>query len=69
MPTKTKPALTIEVYRSITKVRKREHWGVRIKAGNHQTLFTSEKYVNHEGALNAAHLIADGKFSIVDDMG
>lgn len=59
--------LTIEVYRKETKVRKKEKWGVRIKAGNHLTLFASEKYVNHEGARNAADLIADcDDFTIVD---
>jgi uncharacterized protein YegP (UPF0339 family) len=50
----------------VTAVRKREHWGVRIKAANHLVLFTSEKYVNHEGARNAADLIANGKFTVVD---
>lgn len=66
--TKPKPALTIEVYRKVTAIRKRERWGVRIKAGNNLTLFASEKYVNHEGARNAADLVADGKFTVVDDL-
>ena len=65
--TKAKPQLTVEVYKSVTKVRKKERWGVRIKAANHLTLFSSEKYVNHEGARNAADLVADGKFTVIDE--
>ncbi len=64
---KVKPAITIQVYRKVTKVRKRERWGVRIKASNNLTLFWSEKYVNHEGARNAADLVANGKFTVVDE--
>lgn len=63
---KIKPELTVEVYKKVTAVRKREHWGVRVKAANNLTLFTSEKYVNHEGARNAADLIATGKFTVID---
>jgi uncharacterized protein YegP (UPF0339 family) len=65
--TEAKPRLTIQVYKKVTAVRKREHWGVRIKAGNNLTLFSSEKYVNHEGARNAADLVANGKFIVVDE--
>lgn len=63
---KTKPALTIEVYKSETRVLKKQRWGVRIKAANNLILFSSEKYVNHEGARNAADLIATGKFTVLD---
>jgi uncharacterized protein YegP (UPF0339 family) len=65
--TEPKPRLTIQVYKKVTAVRKREHWGVRIKASNSLTLFSSEKYVNHEGARNAADLVANGKFTVVDE--
>ena len=41
-----KPKLTIEVYKKVTSIRKKERWGVRIKASNNLTLFASEKYVN-----------------------
>lgn len=65
--TAPKPQLTIQVYKKVTAFRKRERWGVRIKAGNSLTLFASEKYVNHEGARNAADLVANGKFTVVDE--
>lgn len=65
---KSKPELTIEVFRKLTLIRKTEHWGVRIKAANRLTLFVSEKYVNHAHALNAAELIASGRFTIVDEL-
>jgi uncharacterized protein YegP (UPF0339 family) len=65
--TTPKPQLTVQVYRKVTAIRKREHWGVRIKAGNNLKLFSSEKYVNHEGARNAADLIANGKFTVIDE--
>lgn len=65
--TTPKPRLTVQVYKKLTAIRKREHWGVRIKAGNNLTLFSSEKYVNHEGARNAADLVANGKFTVVDE--
>src|SRR5262245_4268909 len=68
VPPKAKPNLTIEVYKKKTRVRKKETWGVRIKAGNHLTLFASEKYVNHSHALNAANLVADGEFTVVDEL-
>lgn len=66
--TKVKPELTIVVYRKETPIRKRERWGVRIKAPNNLTLFVSEKYVNHQDALNAANLIADGKITVVNEL-
>jgi uncharacterized protein YegP (UPF0339 family) len=65
---KAKPQLTIEVFRRVTPIRKKEHWGVRIKASNHLTLFVSEKYVNHAHALNAAEIIASGRFTVLDEL-
>lgn len=65
--TNPKPQLTVQVYKKVTALRKRERWGVRIKASNSLTLFASEKYVNHEGARNAADLVANGKFTVVDE--
>ena len=64
--TKAKPLMSIEIYKKVTKVRRKEKWGVRIKAGNNFTVFSSEKYVNHAGARNAADLIASGRFTVID---
>lgn len=58
----------IKVERRPTGVLRRQSWVVKIFGANGEPLMDSEKYSRHVDALNAANLVASGRFEVEDEL-